>query len=59
MTNKCSGLQYVGGSTNTADAVAVATNEFRTNARSDAVQVLALLNDGYSQDLWPKVTVDT
>lgn len=52
---KYTGLKYTGGSTNTADAVAIATSEFRTNARSDAVHVLALLNDGYSQDLWPKV----
>lgn len=48
-------MEYRGGSTLTAEAMKLALDELQAHARADAEPVVALLNDGKSQDVWPKV----
>jgi hypothetical protein len=52
-------IEYKGGSTHTAAAVQLAIQQMNAHKRSDALSVVALLNDGYSQDLWPNVLITT
>uniref|UniRef100_A0A914IFZ5 VWFA domain-containing protein n=1 Tax=Globodera rostochiensis TaxID=31243 RepID=A0A914IFZ5_GLORO len=48
-------IKYRGGSTLTSKAVELALQDMRRGMRSDARQVVVLMNDGMSQDLWEQV----
>ncbi|KAK6105309.1 von Willebrand factor type A domain family protein [Brugia pahangi] len=48
-------IKYNGGSTFTAQAVELSVQDLQRGRRSDAIQVVVLMNDGMSQDPWEKV----
>uniref|UniRef100_A0A915CJG5 VWFA domain-containing protein n=1 Tax=Parascaris univalens TaxID=6257 RepID=A0A915CJG5_PARUN len=48
-------IKYNGGSTLTAQAVDLSVEDLERGRRSDAVQVVVLMNDGMSQDPWEDV----
>ncbi|KAI1731555.1 von willebrand factor type A domain-containing protein [Ditylenchus destructor] len=48
-------IKYHGGSTLTAEAVELAVKDLEQGRRPDALQVVVLMNDGMSQDLWERV----
>ncbi|KAL6730228.1 hypothetical protein Aduo_001214 [Ancylostoma duodenale] len=48
-------IAYHGGSTLTAQAVDLSVDDLLRGRRSDAIQVVVLMNDGMSQDAWDRV----
>ncbi|XGW19135.1 hypothetical protein V3C99_003170 [Haemonchus contortus] len=48
-------IEYRGGSTLTAQAVDLSIDDLLRGRRPDAIQVVVLMNDGFSQDEWDRV----
>ncbi|VDO76350.1 unnamed protein product [Heligmosomoides polygyrus] len=48
-------IDYHGGSTLTAQAVDLSIDDLLRGKRPDAIQVVVLMNDGFSQDTWDRV----
>jgi hypothetical protein len=48
-------IEFKGGSTLTSQAIDLAIKDLEKGRRPDAIQIIVLMNDGMSQDLWETV----